>query len=83
MLQSQEQKKTHLCHVLKINEVAEAEGRQVEAGLLAAVSILNGNGHFHVVGRPCTCIIFPLPLPALPRGRGGVVKSPPHRADGS
>lgn len=74
---------THLCHVLKINEVAEADGRQVEAGLLPAVGVLDGDGHLHVVGRPRPRVVLPLPLPALTGGRGRVIKTPPHRTDGS
>lgn len=58
----------HLRHVLEVDEVAEAERSQVQAGLLAAVGAFDGDGHLHVVRRPGPCIVLPLPLPALPRG---------------
>lgn len=74
---------THLRHGLKIDEVAEAKRRQVEAGLLAMVGVLDGDGHLHVVGRPRACIVLPLPLPALTRGRGWVIEAPSYWTDGS
>lgn len=56
---------TNLRHAVEINEVAEAEWGQVEAGLLATVGALDGNGHLHVVRRPRARVVFPLPLPTL------------------
>lgn len=51
--------------------------------MLAIVGILNGYGHFHVIGCPSSCIVFPLPLPALTRGRGWVIETPSNWTDGS
>lgn len=77
------QTSTHLRHFLKVNEVAEAEWCQVQAGLLAVVGVLNGYGHFDVVGRPGPRVVLPLPLPALARGRGWVIETPSNWTDGS
>lgn len=74
---------TYLRHFLKVNEVAEAEWCQVQAGLLAVVGVFNGYCHFDVIGRPGSSVILPLPLPALARGRGRVIEAPSHRTDGS
>lgn len=54
-----------LGHVFKVDEVAEAQRRQVQPGLLTIACRLDGDAHLRVVRRPTASVVLPLPQPAL------------------
>lgn len=72
-----------LGHVFKVNEVAEAQRRQVQPGLLAVVRCLDGDAHLRVVRRPAAGVVLPLPQPALTRRCVRVVEATSYRSKGS
>lgn len=62
-----------LAHVAEVYYVAEANGSEVYPWVLLLIGMLDGDADFHVIGRPGTIVILPLPHHTLPRGRGWVV----------
>lgn len=72
-----------LGHVLKVNEVAEAQGRQVQPGLLTVVRCLDCDAHLRVVRCPAAGVVLPLPQPALTRRCVWVVEAASNRSQGS
>lgn len=72
-----------LGHAFEVNEVAEAQRRQVQPGLLTIACRLDGDAHLRVVGRPTASVVLPLPQPALARRRGGVVEATSYRSKGT
>lgn len=72
-----------LGHVFKVNEVAEAQRRQVQPGLLAVVRGLDCDAHLRVVRRPTARVVLPLPQPALTRRCVRVVEATSNRSKGS
>lgn len=71
-----------LGHVLKVDEVAEAQRGQVQPGLLALVRGLDGDAHLRVVRRPAARVVLPLPQPALARRCVRVVEAAANRSKG-
>lgn len=57
-----------LTHGVEVNDVAEADGSEVNPGVLLLIGVLDGDTHFHIIGRPGTIVILPLPHHTLPRG---------------
>lgn len=57
-----------LAHGVEVNDVAKANGSEVDPGVLLLIGMLDGDAHFHVVGRPGAIVVLPLPHHALPRG---------------
>lgn len=57
-----------LAHGAKVYNVAEANGSEVDPRVLLLIGMLNGDTDFHVIGRPGTIVILPLPYHTLPRG---------------
>lgn len=72
-----------LGHVFKVNEVAEAQRRQVQPGLLTVVCCLDCDAHVRVVRRPTAGVVLPLPQPALTWCCVRVVEATSHRSKGS
>lgn len=71
-----------LAHGAEVNDVAKANGSEVDPGVLPLVGVLDGDAHFHVIGRPGTVVVLPLPHHALPGGRGWVVVVSANWAEG-
>lgn len=72
-----------LCHVVQVNEVAQAQRCQVHPGLLALAGRLDGYAHLRVVRRPAAGVVLPLPQPALSWSRSGLVKAAAHWSEGA
>lgn len=70
-----------LAHGAEVNDVAKADGSEVDPGVLLLIGVLDGDAHFHVVGRPRTVVILPFPHHALAGGRGRVVVVAANRAE--
>jgi hypothetical protein len=62
-----------LAHGAEVNDVAKANGSEVDPGVLLLIGVLDGDTHFHIVGCPGTIVILPLPNHALPGSRGRVI----------
>lgn len=54
-----------LRHVFQVNEIAEAQWRQVQPGLLTVTCCLDGDAYLRVVWCPAASVVLPLPQPAL------------------